>query len=197
MNGGRTGIIPLMEQSGTTKFSDNSKCKVKDSKPSVVSSSSLFNDKEVIKALSGYGSKKDYHDGSVVCLESDTANDAFIVDKGLLKVFKKLNGKKVNIAEISDGDIFGEMALFSSGKRTATVQAFGPCTVIKISKDDMINAVKERPDIGLFFLHLVTTRLNSLIDHIYSQCNEGKLEPEGVIRFYSASKFRSRLSYMR
>lgn len=182
-----------MEQ---TEFSQSKKsCQT--GNPSLPSDSFMIDESKIIKSLIPYGIKKDLSDGSVVCLEGDTAKDAFIVKQGVLKVYKKLNGKKISIATLKDGDIFGEMSLFSSGSRTATVQAFGKCTIIKVSKENTEKAIRENPDIGLFFLRLVTTRLHDLIDQLYTETDEGLTEPERVIRFYSASKFRSRLSYLR
>src|SRR5262249_40444219 len=55
--------------------------------------------------------------GEVLFRAGDPGDALFIVDKGRVQI-KTESGS--SIAELGDGEAFGEMALFSSGARTAT-----------------------------------------------------------------------------
>ena len=59
--------------------------------------------------------------GDCVFSEGDEGNDMFFVINGELSVY--VSGNKEKIATLENGDYFGEIALFSNVKRTATVIA--------------------------------------------------------------------------
>lgn len=156
-----------------------------------------FNDKKIIEKLSEYGTKLEVEDGKLICIEGDWANDAFIVDNGKFNVFKKFGERKMPLATLAKGDIFGEIALFANSKRTASVRAFGKGQVIKISKEDLERVIHDDPEIGLFFLHLISTRLYVLTGQLYKYCKESKMELAKFSGFYTSARSRSRLIYMR
>jgi NADH dehydrogenase FAD-containing subunit/uncharacterized membrane protein YphA (DoxX/SURF4 family) len=76
--------------------------------------------------------KKHFETGDEVISQGETGDAAFIVESGRLDVLK--DGKKV--AELSEGDCFGEIALLSDIKRTATVRCLTPCELTVLARDD-------------------------------------------------------------
>ncbi|MCH9812181.1 FAD-dependent oxidoreductase [bacterium] len=73
-----------------------------------------------------------YADGDAIFHAGDTGDFLYIITKGKVDVIK--NGEK--ITSLHEGEYFGEMALLSEKKRTATIKASGPCKILAIKKDD-------------------------------------------------------------
>jgi CRP-like cAMP-binding protein len=73
-----------------------------------------------------------YVAGDVVIAEGDLGDTAYIVNAGRLAVLK--GGSPV--AELSVGDCFGEIALLSSVRRTASVQCLTACDLTGLARDE-------------------------------------------------------------
>lgn len=72
--------------------------------------------------------------GDILFNEGDMADNAYVILEGKVRIYKKENlEKEIDIAILDKGDFFGEMAVFASGTRTATVCAIGKCKLLVIS----------------------------------------------------------------
>jgi CRP-like cAMP-binding protein len=76
--------------------------------------------------------RKHFEAGEEVISEGDMGETAYIVDVGRLAVFK--GGTKV--AELAEGDCFGEIALLSNVKRTATIRCLTACELMVLVRGD-------------------------------------------------------------
>lgn len=76
--------------------------------------------------------KLHYAKGETIFQAGDVGNHLYIIAKGSVEVVKE--GK--TITTLKEGDFFGEMALMSQKKRTATIQACEACKILAIKKDD-------------------------------------------------------------
>jgi hypothetical protein len=100
-----------------------------------------------------------FKDGAYVCSEGEETDVLYYIVSGTLFVYSK--GKYVS--SLTPDDLFmGEMAFLLSNKRSATVVAKGPCTLIKISKQDFVNLIKGNPHYGIFLARLLAQRLARL-----------------------------------
>lgn len=73
--------------------------------------------------------------GQCIIREGETGDAAFIVASGRLRVYKDVGGRKKMLRELKNGDVFGEMAIFSGTPRTASVVALTDCMLVKITED--------------------------------------------------------------
>jgi anti-sigma regulatory factor (Ser/Thr protein kinase) len=100
-----------------------------------------------------------FKDGEYVCSEGEEADFLYYIVSGTLYVYSK--GKFVS--SLTPDDLFmGEMAFLLSNRRSATVLAKGPCSLIKISKQDFVNLIKQNPHYGIFLARLLAQRLARL-----------------------------------
>src|SRR5262249_35198564 len=76
--------------------------------------------------------RKRFESGDEVISQGDVGEAAYIVESGRLEVLK--NGVKVD--ELAGGDCFGELALLSGVKRTASVRCLTPCELTVLARDD-------------------------------------------------------------
>jgi len=70
--------------------------------------------------------------GDEVIRQGDEGETAYVIESGLLEAI--MDGRKVK--EFGPGDFFGEIALVSNVKRTATVRCLTPCEMTILSRDD-------------------------------------------------------------
>jgi len=72
--------------------------------------------------------------GDVVIGEGEKGDALYIISHGMVRVTK---GDEV-IAELRDGDFFGEMALLGEQVRTATITAVMPSTLLRLTRHDVL-----------------------------------------------------------
>ncbi|MEZ5864473.1 MAG: cyclic nucleotide-binding domain-containing protein [Geminicoccaceae bacterium] len=70
--------------------------------------------------------------GDAVITEGDVGETAYVVNSGRLAVLKD----GVQVAELAEGDCFGEIALLSGVVRTATVRCLTACDLTVLVRDD-------------------------------------------------------------
>jgi len=70
-----------------------------------------------------------------------------------------INGREVVLAILNASEIFGEMALFDGGERTADAIAINDCDLLVVDQRDFIPFLKSRGDLCIAFLRLLSQRL--------------------------------------
>lgn len=88
--------------------------------------------------------------GHVIFREGDPGDSFFALKRGMVRIFheaKDQNPEK-DIAMLSDGDFFGEMALIEDAPRNATAQTMEESEVFKLNKADFINLVSTDPNMS-------------------------------------------------
>ncbi len=81
--------------------------------------------------------KKAFEPGEVILREGQPVKAAGMVKTGTVRVYTETDGKEVLLAELGEGQIFGEMGLLTGQKAVATVEAVGPTTVVYISRQQL------------------------------------------------------------
>ncbi len=95
----------------------------------------------------------------VVFHQGEESDFLYYVADGEYRV--EVNGR--HVANITPHDILmGEMSFLLEESRSATVTANTPGKLIKISKEDFINIIKNQPYYGLFLSKLIAKRLHRL-----------------------------------
>jgi CRP/FNR family transcriptional regulator, cyclic AMP receptor protein len=92
--------------------------------------------------------------------QGDKANAVFYIQSGRAKltVVSKA-GKQATITLLSTGDFVGEESVAAViGPRLATATAITACTVLKITRDEMVRVIHEEPAFSEHFLAFVLAR---------------------------------------
>jgi len=83
--------------------------------------------------------------GSVVVEQGAPGDFYYIIQAGRCEVTRKASGDgaPIKLAELSDGDSFGEEALVSDATRNATVSTIVDCELVRLTKEDFIELIKK------------------------------------------------------
>lgn len=78
--------------------------------------------------------RKTFKQGEIIVREGDVGHDAYIVTTGKCAIYRGKGKEKVVIGELDVGDVFGELAVFASQPRAATVEAATDVSVMVLEK---------------------------------------------------------------
>jgi CRP-like cAMP-binding protein len=73
--------------------------------------------------------------GKVIFRKGDIGHEMFIVLKGKVQIIDEMGEKKKILAELSTGEIFGEMAMFEKRTRSAYAVTKEPSQVLVLSEE--------------------------------------------------------------
>ncbi|BAE52687.1 Crp/Fnr family transcriptional regulator [Paramagnetospirillum magneticum] len=83
--------------------------------------------------------------GATVFAEGEPGTTAYVVESGRVSVFKTIKGKRVNIGDVTQGGIFGEMALIDDHPRMASAVAEEETACVIIGKDRLSEQLDKAP----------------------------------------------------
>jgi CRP/FNR family transcriptional regulator, cyclic AMP receptor protein len=86
--------------------------------------------KKELAAVAQQTDELDVAAGKVLAREGDFGHEFFVIDSGRATVTR--DGEQ--IAELGPGDFFGEMALLDEDRRTATVTAASPMSLVVMTR---------------------------------------------------------------
>lgn len=92
--------------------------------------------------------------GETIVREGDAADSLYLVRSGEAEVH---HGRR-RVALLQAGDVFGEVALLTGDKRTASVSAIADTELLSLTKADLQLVVREQPGLALYFRELVQVR---------------------------------------
>lgn len=99
-----------------------------------------------------------FNAGEELILQGDDADHVFIIIEGHAEAI--VDGQKVG--DVQRDEIFGAMAVFTREKRTATVVATTPCTVMVIPKDQFLSLMQSNPKIAHSLIESMARRIDLL-----------------------------------
>jgi small-conductance mechanosensitive channel len=99
-----------------------------------------------------------YAPGEMIIRAGDDGSSMFVVHRGSVDVRVVSNGQQRTIKRLSEGDFFGEMALFTGEPRTANVVAAEETEVFEIGKDAMKSLFETNPDLVEALSHTINER---------------------------------------
>jgi flavin-dependent dehydrogenase len=107
-----------------------------------------------------------YKDGEVIINQGETEDCMYIIQSGKVMITRLNHGKEVKLAELSEGDFFGEMALFEHKIRSATVRSMGESRVLTVDKKTLLHRIQEDPSMAFHIIQTVIGRIRKLNDKI-------------------------------
>ncbi len=84
---------------------------------------------------------RSYTAGSHIVTEGEEGDTAYIILRGRCAVIDHSGAEKVVLRDLGPGDVFGETAVFSSTRRTATVEAVDNVTVTVVNRETLTSGL--------------------------------------------------------
>ena len=85
--------------------------------------------------------------GEALINQGDDGESLFILAEGLLEVFMQVGDEKRHVTLLRPGSFFGEMALLTGEKRSATITSSLESLVVELAKDSIMSLVTENPEV--------------------------------------------------
>ena len=132
--------------------------------------------KEDKVALGGLG--KIYRAGEVIVRQGDVGDCMYVIQSGKVEVVMEKDGKEIRLAELGEGDFFGEMALFEKDVRSATVRPLGEVRALTVDRKMFVRKIHDDPSLAFMVMQRMSRRLRELNAEIARLSAEKTAPPE-------------------
>lgn len=102
---------------------------------------------------------------TLILREGDPGTSFFVLARGSVDVRARRDGRETQLAQLSEGSIFGEMALLSAAPRTASVIAHDDCDLLEFDCAQLTHATSTLRNLGLTLDSFARERL---INNVFS-----------------------------
>src|SRR3954465_5895600 len=118
--------------------------------------------------------------GHVLFRQGDAGNAAYIVNSGSVGICREQGGKKMLLATIRKGELFGEMAVIDGSPRMATAFAITECSLTVISAGNIHEKIAK---IDPFVRALIQMLINNLrgVHDLYAPKSRSVLDSVNTI----------------
>ncbi len=106
--------------------------------------------------------KQYFRAGDIIFRESDSGKCAYIIKRGRVQISTEEGDDKVVLAELSEGELFGEMAVIDDSPRWATATALDDVVLIIITRDVFLNHLEGSESVVRMFLHTILARFKNV-----------------------------------
>ena len=98
--------------------------------------------------------------GRIFYAPGETGEVLFLLKKGRVQIYRlSPEGKKLVIAALEPGTLFGEMALVGEGMYNTFAEALEPCTLCAMSRRDVEMLLAKFPQVGMHLMEIMGKRL--------------------------------------
>ena len=109
---------------------------------------------------------KEYADGDVIVRQGEAGQCMYVVQEGQVEAIAEHGGREMRLRTLGPTDFFGEMALFGTETRSATVRALGPARVLTIDKRSFLAGIQEDPSLAFRMVESMSRRIRELSEEV-------------------------------
>lgn len=134
-----------------------------------------------IKQLMKIIHNRAYEENEYIFYQGDPGIGLYIVREGEVAIIQTIDGNKVlELARLTRGDFFGEMALLDDEVRSGSAIAVKPSNMAVIFKPDLDEFIEQYPKVGIQILRgisiIISTRLRRVNEEYFSVYKENLLK---------------------
>lgn len=112
--------------------------------------------------------ERKYKKGTILFFEGDTGEEFFLIQSGVVKIYRIDNAKEIILSLFRDGDFFGEMSLMQKGlTRSATAETLELSSIYTLVRSEFYQFMERNPTISLKLLEVTMERLRKANEQIY------------------------------
>ena len=91
--------------------------------------------------------RRTYHQGEIIFSQGDPGFGMYIIESGTVNII--LMPAQHRLAELSDGEFFGELTLLDESPRTATAISETHCKMLCFFQPDLLDLINRNPRLGV------------------------------------------------
>ncbi len=115
---------------------------------------------EELQELSARLKRRTYRPGETIFHKDDAGTTMYIINEGTVKISVPSEvGTEMILSILTNGEFFGELALFDGKPRSATVISAGLTEVFVLHRDDFIDFVSKHPHVSLGIISALSNRI--------------------------------------
>jgi CRP/FNR family transcriptional regulator len=124
--------------------------------------------KEEIEELAQSAQTLHWDAGDIIFEEGDRGDRCFIIHTGSVKVLRRFpDGRRLTLARLGPGNIFGELALFNGERRSATVQAAEAVVAVALEQERVMSILRSDPEAALSVVISLADRLRATNQRLF------------------------------
>ncbi len=104
--------------------------------------------------------------GKVIFKEGDTGDTMHIIQKGRVKITKRVNNVDKILMVLDKGDFFGEMAIIRQTVRTASATTIDTCQLLTFNRNGFISMISKNSSIAMNIIEKLCLRLEKADNQI-------------------------------
>lgn len=105
---------------------------------------------EKLEALASNADALRWEAGDTIFEEGELGNSCYVLHSGEVKVVRGLSdGRRITLARLGAGSVFGELALFNGERRSATVVALELTSAVVLAAEDVMAVLRTDPEATL------------------------------------------------
>lgn len=99
--------------------------------------------------------------GHVLFHEGEQTKDLYIIQTGIVKIYKESGGQRLPIALVHAGQFVGELSFFDGKPRSASAEAATDIKVIRLEPDKLDKELKKLPSWLLVLVRSIADRVRT------------------------------------
>jgi len=99
----------------------------------------------------------------VIWTPGDPVDRLYLVRSGVVKQSRVTNeGRELTLHFFAKNDVFGEVAIFSTGPHTTVAEAYDDCTLYTITRDELERLLHANPGLAIELTRIISSRRERL-----------------------------------
>jgi len=125
--------------------------------------------------------EKQVSSGTQLFHKGDSGDAMYLLERGRVRIsIKDEDGREVTLADLAQGDFFGEMALIDGRSRSADARVIEDARFAILLRKDFIAFVRDNPDVALEMLGALSDRLRRTDELLRSRVSRNANEEEAA-----------------
>jgi len=127
------------------------------------------------KSAQGAGNfnTKTFHKGENIFKEGQQAVDAYLIKKGTVQIYKVVDNQRQVLANLTPGQIFGEMGVINHEPRMASAMALEFTELVGIDENTINMTLKQSPPVINSLTKLLIQRIRIQAEKLYNKEEQG------------------------
>ena len=105
--------------------------------------------------------------GRIFYMPEDSGEVLFLLKAGRVQLYRMTPaGKKIVVATLGPGAVFGEMSIVGQGMHNTFAQALDECMICVMSREDVERLIHEKPNVAFRFVEALGKRVSALEERL-------------------------------